>query len=580
MLTLKQRTIKKRLLWSMILISIIPILALSIFTYVYLSRNLEREYVSNNESKISWANQYLDTVIEQLHDTVYALRINQTLMASIDFQDADELQKKQYIIDTLNQTLYANSNLINEIILYDHESQSMSVLNYRSGGSFFIRHIDNTVFTPIEETPTGLRFVTYQNQIYVLHSINKFEDQSFLGGIALKVDQQVFSTLDEILTSEEGTYFVLTENNQYVMGLENESLDTFLVESRALIQPNNIMFKTYESDLYWVTDTSSKELTIVQTIPVEVFNEAFNPIAWITVAIGLMALGISVFISYVISKRISDPISRIIKKMQQAPLDEIRLSLDQYDEIVELEKGYNEMTDAIKKLIIEKYKKNLELKTAQLKALQSQMNPHFLNNTFQLIGGMALSLKAPEIYDITSSMGEMMKYILTKDEDLLTLKDEINHTKHYLSIQKERFSHMVEVDLKFDASLESYMIPKFTLQPLVENSFKHGFTKKDKTWHIHISVLKDENLMITVEDNGMGMTDEKADLINQHLANHDLHDQDLYTTNSTGIGLSNIHERIQLIFGKAYGLKVEAKKEGGTKVILHMPAIQKGEYHV
>jgi two-component system sensor histidine kinase YesM len=263
--------------------------------------------------------------------------------------------------------------------------------------------------------------------------------------------------------------------------------------------------------------------------------------------------------------------------MQQAPLDEIRITPDHYDEITQLERGYNEMTEVIKKLIIEKYKKNLELKTAQLKALQSQMNPHFLNNTFQLIGGMALAIKANHIYEVTSSMGEMMKYALTKDEELLTLDEEVRHTMNYLEIQKQRFTDRVDTKIRFDQGLANYLIPKFTLQPLVENSFKHGFISTDNSWKIDVNIRMDKEIKITVIDNGIGMTKDKANEINKLLSESSTHLHQDYTSDSTGIGLGNIHQRIQLLFGKEYGLTIEARKEGGTCITVRIPKRTKGE---
>ena len=231
------------------------------------------------------------------------------------------------------------------------------------------------------------------------------------------------------------------------------------------------------------------------------------------------------------------------------------------------------MSDAIKTLINEKYVKNLELKTAQLKALQSQMNPHFLNNTFQLIGGMALSVHADDIYEITSNMGEMMTYALTKDQELLRLSEEVRHVENYLKIQRQRFAHLFQSSISYDQSMMAYLIPKFTLQPLVENSFKHGFKSMEGAWDIAIDIVIHQDITITIKDNGSGMTPEKADVINSNLNQVDTPlSSDAYLE-STGIGLKNINQRIRLLFGDLYGLKIAALPKGGTMVTVRIPKI-------
>jgi two-component system, sensor histidine kinase YesM len=579
---MRQKTIKKRLLWSMIGISIIPIIAISMFTFSYLSQNLKREFMLTNETKIAWANQYADTVIQQIHDSLYGLRINQTLLSAMNFSDPSELQKKKYIIDTLNQTLYSNANIINEIMLYDNQSENLSVLNYRSGGTFSNEVVDQTVFSALKNEPQGLMFSKYRGNIYAIQSINRFEDQVFLGAIAFRLNQEVTSVLDEILGSKDGHYYLISGNHSFI-GIEpkeNEIEDMLFLNDYTL-KSSNIYNDLFNEQFLWATKTSRNELTIIKTVPIEVFNQAYRPVQLITIGIAMMTLGISVLLSYVISNKISKPISRIIRKMQQAPLDEIRVKADHYDEIAQLERVYNEMTEAIKKLIIEKYKKNLELKTAQLKALQSQMNPHFLNNTFQLIGGMALSIQANNIYEVTSSMGEMMKYALTKEQDLVTLSEEIRHTENYLEIQRQRFSNRVQTNIKVDASALEFLIPKYTLQPLVENSFKHGFKLIDQAWKINIEIKVDEHIILTITDNGIGMTEEKAKIINDQLEQMQNQISVIDEMESTGIGLSNIHQRIQLLFGTKYGLHVTSLKQGGTKILVTFPKkIEGGDIHV
>ncbi|MFU8793039.1 MAG: sensor histidine kinase [Acholeplasmataceae bacterium] len=571
---MRQKTIKKRLIWAMIGVSIIPIVALSSFTFSYLSQNLRSEFMTTNETRLSWASQYADTLIDQTADTFYALRLNQTLLSAMKYDETNELQSKQYIIDTLNQILYANANIFNEIILYDNQTGHMTILNYRSGGSFFTLDIEDTVFETLIQNPSGLMFVNYNGVPYVIHSINRFDDQAFTGGIAFRLNNDIMAKFQEILGTKTGGYYVL---NTFESPISRETsdinLENYMLLANQDIFAKNINYDVYDHHMIWSTRTTRHELTLIKVIPNAVYDAALRPIQFITFGIALIALAISILLSYMISNKISRPISRIVTKMQQAPLDLISIRPDHYDEINQLEKGYNDMSDAIKTLINEKYVKNLELKTAQLKALQSQMNPHFLNNTFQLIGGMALSIKANDIYEITANMGEMMTYALTKDQELLRLSEEVRHVENYLKIQRQRFAHLFQSSLSYDASMMNYLIPKFTLQPLVENSFKHGFKSVEGAWDISIDIVINQDIIITIKDNGSGMTDEKAESINESLTLVDTALRSESYLESTGIGLKNINQRIRLLFGDAYGLKIKALPSGGTMVTVSIPKI-------
>lgn len=576
---MKKRTIKQRMIWAMIGISIIPIMFLSIFTLTYLSRNLKREFMMTQDTQMSWAYQYADTVIEQIRDTFYALRLNDELMSAMMYDDLNEVQNKRFIIDTLNQVLYSNANLIEEIMIYDAANAHLGILNYRTGGTFYDLSLDHTIFAPLENQPEGVMFVTYADVPYVIHSINRFDDQEMVGAIAFRLNELVVSKFEDILYSDQGDTILLNEAMMPLGDNQSLSIDHYIEAISEELTPKNIMTTTLNDQLLWATKSSSGELIILKVVDEDIINQALVPIQLITLGIALLAMGISVFISYVISNRISTPLSNIVKNMQHAPLDQISVSSEFYDEITELERGYNEMSEAIKQLINEKYIKSLELKTAELKALQSQMNPHFLNNTFQLIGGMALSMNATPIYQVTSSMGEMMKYILKNDVELLTIQDEIKHVNHYLSIQKERFVDRFDSEVYIDKDILDCYIPKFTLQPLVENCFKHGFKTIEERWKIIIDVQINDGIWITIKDNGKGIEKESIATMNQLFKEGTLTSH-MESETSTGIGLVNIHQRIQLLFGKVYGLMLEENPEGGLIVNVHIPMMEQGESHV
>jgi two-component system sensor histidine kinase YesM len=226
------------------------------------------------------------------------------------------------------------------------------------------------------------------------------------------------------------------------------------------------------------------------------------------------------------------------------------------------------MVFKIKELIDKEYKSEIETRNAQFKALQAQINPHFLYNTLQLVGGMAMAYKADEIYSIIRAISDMFRYITGKQGDMVLIDREIDHIKNYLHIQNLRFGGKVETDIFIEEGTEGFMIPMLTIQPLVENAFNHGFEKKLGLWKLSLEVQKVfDDIEITITDNGVGITEEKLDDLREQVKcmTHPL--------NTKGsIGIKNVASRIRLYFGNDYGLDISSEVGKGTKVVIRIPA--------
>jgi two-component system sensor histidine kinase YesM len=244
------------------------------------------------------------------------------------------------------------------------------------------------------------------------------------------------------------------------------------------------------------------------------------------------------------------------------------------DEIGILEQSYSIMIDKIRNLIDSDYKVKMEKRTAQFMALQAQINPHFMNNSLQLIGGIAISKNVPEIYTLIKAISNMLLYSIKVKEDLVTIEQEILHLKDYLLIQQMRFTDRIDIELNIEEELNDYLLPKLSLQPIVENSFKHGLEKKASTWKLSIQAIKHEkNIMIIVEDNGLGIEENKLCEIEQLLQNNINNVLEI----DGSMGLKNVDARLKLYFGNDYGIKLYSEKDKGTKITMLFKALKEGE---
>jgi two-component system sensor histidine kinase YesM len=240
------------------------------------------------------------------------------------------------------------------------------------------------------------------------------------------------------------------------------------------------------------------------------------------------------------------------------------------DEIGELSLSFNKMLTRIKQLIQRVYQTEIVRKEAELSALQAQINPHFLYNTLQIMDIMAEEKGADEISGACQSLAKIFRYSISKVTDLVALKVEIIHVEKNVFIKLLRLGEKLSVEYNLDESLYRYEIIKLILQPLVENAIIHGIEKDGRNCVIKVSAsLTGDNLILSVEDNGVGMTAEELMKLQSSLYQDTDEER---PKRHGGIALKNVNDRIRLYYNDKYGMSIQSKKHKGTKVTLILPA--------
>ncbi|MFV2048660.1 sensor histidine kinase [Metabacillus sp. YM-086] len=300
--------------------------------------------------------------------------------------------------------------------------------------------------------------------------------------------------------------------------------------------------------------------------------------------LGIALFFITTLLSFVfavwLSRSISVPIDRLVEKAKQISkgnLDIETIDLTKTkDEIGILGQAFHQMLKDLKHYIsqhIQVIESNRLVKELELRALQSQINPHFLFNTLNIISKLAFIEGAERTSDLTVSASNLIRYNLRKLDKPVTLKDELDHIKEYLTIQKARFQDRVSFEYDIDESVLNQMIPSLTLQPILENAFVHGIEEKETGGRIKITVKGiSSGVFIELSDNGNGM-DEK---IRQKLLNYMNEDEPSTlstTTKSTGLGTINVFKRLSLFYGDELEINIKSYKDVGTSVIFRLPKL-------
>lgn len=284
---------------------------------------------------------------------------------------------------------------------------------------------------------------------------------------------------------------------------------------------------------------------------------------WYYMGTIMAMLLLSIFICWLFMGNMVKQIERLTENMRNMVGSGNQLQITVYsdskDEIGVLTNAFGEMIHSIKKLMREIGESEEMKREFELKALRSQMNPHFLYNTLSVINWKAMERGADDICEVVQLLSTFYRTALNHGSDMISVENELKNVCSYIQLQQIMHDKKIEVRYSVNPDLKKLQIPCFILQPVVENALLHGIdAEENRDGCIEISCQKEsEKLVFAVKDNGCGMTEKQIEKI--------------LTTHSNGYGLKNVHERIQLYYGKAYGIKINSAPHVGTEVTLVLP---------
>jgi sensor histidine kinase YesM len=311
-------------------------------------------------------------------------------------------------------------------------------------------------------------------------------------------------------------------------------------------------------------------LTSYSLTPQYLLEESQKVLERNMLVIALIVITVTVMSAMLITRSLTTPLIRIVgslKEIESGRMD-LRLSGLKSDEIGTLGRAINEMLDQIQELMAQQYNAKLLLKQAEYKALQAQVNPHFLYNTLETMSSVAAAQKCHTVSTLCQAMSNIFRYSIDMQEPLSTVGNEIVHLKNYMYVMNVRTQNGIELSIDIDQSLLAEKVPRLSLQPLVENAISHGLVNKRGPKRILIEgVAQNGDMVLSISDNGVGMDAEKI--------NRQLREEDAASIGrSTSIGLANINARIRLLFGEGYGVSVRSLLEEGSTVTLRVPRMR------
>ncbi|GHH99936.1 histidine kinase [Neobacillus kokaensis] len=391
-----------------------------------------------------------------------------------------------------------------------------------------------------------------------------------LGVLYLAISPKYFFDLLGKVNLHAGSrLYVIDNNDRVVFDSENEltnQLYNKMDDIRAKSNEHYIVEKNENGEKILLAYTPIKKYGwwTVQTIAYDSLMEGKKDIFRSTLVVFLVSFLFATCVWYFVSLNILQPIKQLtdtMKKVENGNLH-ARATIKRSDEIGLMSQHFNNMIDKIQELFISNMKEQEKKKIAEYRALQAQINPHFLYNTLNTIRWMAIIQKASSIQEVVEVLGRLLKGIFKSEAPFITLEEEISNLRDYIYIQKLRYNNKFSVRYDLEHEVLSEACIKFILQPIVENSIFHGIQPKETNGEIVISAhRKHDQIILSIWDNGIGMTKEEIDRAMNNISN------------TCGIGLGNVAERLKLTYGEKYGLTIQSKKDIFTKIEIVYPVI-------
>jgi len=548
---------KSKILMAFIFIALIPLSVLGIFSYKTIRSMLINKETMYLEATFAQTSQILDSTIGIYDNAIRSLCFNRQLInlnqtnytsdydryESLNFID-DLFVTTQNLVPKVEYiTLFTNSNMG----VHGNTVRSMEEIRSSKWYDFI--------------SDTAPSWLYDGNRIYCVHPMldsgTSDRNRSY---IVMQIKVETLEEILRIVDAQNISVVIRSQGNDVICNNGNpqdvnELIDQIPSLNELYIDDNQfVSIKDYVKGTEWMMVMSASYHDILMS------TYLYSAIVIIIIlSCFFVVFVVSIWFSKKMLVRI-DELKRNMAEVEDGSFV-VNVKSSSKDEIGELIRGFSAMIVKINELIEKNYKATLEKKVYELKALQAQINPHFLYNSLSLINWRALRIDAPEISELARLLSDFYRTTLNKGNSMTIVRQEMLNIKSYLQIQQIMHNDSFRVEYQIEDMIGNCFIPNLTLQPLVENAIVHGLEKSDAPGRLTITaVRKNDDIHIIIKDNGAGIPSPSLENILET------------ESQGGGYGLKNVNQRIKLFFGEEYGMSIESVLEQGTVVTVRIPA--------
>ena len=589
-------SIKTKLIVFFLLIVLIPILTLFINSYISSQQLLEKKY---SDLLIDISRQSNTRIEEFLNDTE---KISLVSSYGINSYVSAISQENYPIQNFLHNSSKSNENqaiqlLMNYITMKD-QAYSIYIYNFNEGKNLFIssnKPVDYT-YSPDKEAwlrdflaseditrdiPTHLDLQTKKKDNWVISNVRKIfdmEDGKLLGVMVISIDINFINKLnDQLQKSSRTAYTVVDDKDSVIFSSNVAMIGKPFSEVLPMDQPTSKLSIGEQ-----VVSSGGNDYMLVQTpfeehdwktylyMPVKNLSVEGNGLKRNLYFIVLILIFFALISSYYLSNLITRPIKQLMKNIvlvEKGKFDNLP-EVKSNDEVGLLAARFEQMSAELKQLVDRIYQEQEEKAEAEIRALQAQINPHFLYNTLNSLKWIGSMQRSDKIVEMTEALISILRYSTKNDSRLVPIKEELENIRHYITIQKVRYFNKISISYDLDNALLEYLIMKLSIQPIIENAIFHGIADLEEEGCITLSVTSsgEDDIAVIVRDNGKGMDEMRVNELRLQLLGE--------RRNTGGIGIQNVHNRIQRVFGPRYGITLSSELGAGTTFIITIPKRQ------
>lgn len=571
------------------LITILAVGFSSAYYYISINKSLMEKTHADFDNYLSQVNGTLNAKLESINSLALMILSSAPLNNALTQPVQDENTKIVKTISVENnlkqQLLWSDAwihKMVDSIYIFVDEKEHYSVI--RNSTKALTLQKNANIYQKYLQGDPAKKVLTDEenpNYFYIVYNINNLNSLKNIATMVIAFNDSVFGLSNEAKNAYGEILFTVFTRDMDVMSLENYSdIDVSQIKEMFTSQAwsSNKYLDLYNNGSRYLLHIEKLHLYqfySAAAIPVsEIFAALADMTTWFIVVMVIL-LSLLLLTGITIATRVAKPLENmvdIISKTGQGNFD-LRIARSGFTELDRLADVFNQMSSEISRLINEVYAKKLSEKEAQLQFLQAQMNPHFLFNALECISWKAADTGDETLMEMIWSLGKLLRAgIYLREDEKFTFKEELEYIHFYLYLQKMHFGDKLKVHIDIeDEQILGFYLPKLCLECIVENAVVHGLEAKRGKGIVKLRVKRvGADVVITVKDNGVGFD---TDIL--HL------DEDIAATKYDGrthIGIYNANKRIQLFYGKDYGLKISSAQGKGTEVTITLPTDRGNEY--
>ena len=589
-------TFAYKLIATFVLLTVLPLLLLVFFSNTQYARSVQEQIGEYMPRFLYQANADVDKHIGELTTLPEMLFNSEDVLAILrreGYERRSDFNRDQYTLNGYLARTYTsgrNADVMGVFVfsngrLFHSSKVAFEEADWRAGLQATVERTETVgsqarILLPDE---IGASLATEVPYVFILKPINDNDNRRNLGTMLIAVD---LSFIDDIVRNfernERADLWVMAPTGKIIFHTDRDRIGGS-DENKDRYPTLTGSFRTSgggESRLVSVNQYGDRGWILVHSIPLKELTKRTDLVRNVSVFVVVGVIVLTSLIAIVISYSMTRPLKKLSRLMKTVEMGdfEVDLKVQSGDEVGTLARSFNSMISTIRNLIQQNYQIELRQKEAELYALQSQINPHFLYNTLETIGMAVEEGDSEQVVDMVTLLGRMLRFSVSNQSKSVTIAEEVQHVKDYLTIQKFRFEDRVGfeiVQVMNDEDYHSLYTPKFILQPIVENAIKYGLETRKKL-EVHIAASQEfvarsgkRDIVFRIRDNGPGIPPEKMEQLEQSLKKVGFEERGAH------FGLINVNARIVMMHGPDYGLQLHSIVDKGTEVIVRIPMTRK-----